>query len=336
MNIARSTARRPSRGRRAVIAAGLAGGATLALGARAQSTDWPTRPLAITVGLQAGTGSDIAVRTVAERLGAILGQPAVIENLPGAGGVLAAQRALKSAADGHALFALSNGTLTVAPHLSKVGYDPEKDFVPAAFISGFPSVLIVSKDFPAQTLREFIDVVRRNPGKYSYGTGGVGSVQHLAMESFKAMAGIDLVHVPYKGSLQATVDIASGQIHTMFNGISTVLPYLKNGQVRALAASGDARIALAPEVPTVQEAGVPGFTYEPWTGFYLPAGTPRPIVERLNATVRRITSDPEFRAKWGTQGIAAKDMSADQMAAMLRAENAVHRKVIADKGIKGE
>jgi tripartite-type tricarboxylate transporter receptor subunit TctC len=292
------------------------------------------KPVLITLGLQAGTGSDIATRTVAERMAALLGISVVIENVPGAGGLLAAAKVASSPADGTALFALSNGTLTVAPNLQKVQYDPFRDLVPVGYISGFPSVLIVNKDFPAKTLREFIAVAKQRPGKITYGSGGVGSVQHLATESFKASAGIDLLHVPYKGSLQATVDIAGGQIDCMFNGISTVLPYIQSGQVRAIATSGDARMALNPDIPTVAESGVPGFSYEPWTGLYAPPNTPPAVIARLNEAIRKATNTPELKSRWASLGIIGKDMTPEQMARLIRAEDAVNKKVIADKGIK--
>jgi tripartite-type tricarboxylate transporter receptor subunit TctC len=315
-----------------------AGAAALSLGAmtssvRAQQSP-SGKPVLITLGLQAGTGSDIATRAVAERMAALLGITVVIENLPGAGGLLAAAKVATSPADGNALFALSNGTLTVAPNLQKVQYDPFKDLVPVAYISGFPSVLIVNKDFPAKTLREFIAVAKQRAGKVTYGSGGVGSVQHLATESFKASAGIDMLHVPYKGSLQATVDIAGGQIDCMFNGISTVLPYIQSGQVRAIATSGDTRMALNPDIPTVAESGVPGFSYEPWTGLYAPPNTPPAVIARLNEAVRKATASPELKVRWAALGIVGKDMTPDQMARLIRAEDGVNKKVIADKGIK--
>jgi len=267
-------------------------------------------------------------------MAALLGISVVIENVPGAGGLLAAAKVASSPADGTALFALSNGTLTVAPNLQKVQYDPFRDLVPVGYISGFPSVLIVNKDFPAKTLREFIAVAKQRPGKITYGSGGVGSVQHLATESFKASAGIDLLHVPYKGSLQATVDIAGGQIDCMFNGISTVLPYIQSGQVRAIATSGDARMALNPDIPTVAESGVPGFSYEPWTGLYAPPNTPPAVIARLNEAIRKATNTPELKSRWASLGIIGKDMTPEQMARLIRAEDAVNKKVIADKGIK--
>ncbi len=314
------------------------GVATLSLGAFASRSSAQQQPLGkpvlITLGLQAGTGSDIATRTVAERVAALLGLTVVIENVPGAGGLLAAAKVATSPADGSALFALSNGTLTVAPNLQKVLYDPFKDLLPVAYISGFPSVLIVNKNFPAKTLREFIAVAKQRAGKVTYGSGGIGSVQHLATESFKASAGIDMLHVPYKGSLQATVDIAGGQIDCMFNGISTVLPFIQSGQVRAIATSGDARMALNPDIPTVAESGVPGFSYEPWTGLFAPPNTSASIIARFNEAVRKATAAPELKTRWATLGIVGKDMTPEQMARLIRTEDGINKKVIADKGIK--
>jgi tripartite-type tricarboxylate transporter receptor subunit TctC len=295
---------------------------------------YPAKPIFITVGLQAATGSDIAVRSVAERMGAPLGQPFVIENLPGASGVLAAVKVAKAPPDGYTLAALSNAAMTILPNLEKVPYDPFKDLVPVAFVSAFPSVLFTHPGVPAKSVQEFIALAKRKPKQLTYASGGNGSTQHLAMEIFKSTVGIDLLHVPYKGSMQATLDVMSGRVDAGFQGISTVLQFVQSGKLRALAWSGAQRFALFPELPTIQEAGVAGFVYEPWTGFFAPAAIPKDIVNRLNTEVRKASSQPDLVKRWGTQGLDSKDVTPEQLAGMIRDENSRHAKLISEKGIR--
>lgn len=298
---------------------------------------YPVKPILISVGLQGGTGSDVAVRTVAERMIPLLGQQVVTENLPGAAGVVAAAKVAKAAPDGYSLVALSAATLTIVPHLEpKPPYDAQKDFAPIAFIAAFPSVLFVNPTVPAKTLQEFIALARRKPGLMTYASGGNGSVQHLATEIFKSMARIDIAHVPYKGSIQATLDVVGGRVDCGFQGIPTVLQFVQAGKLRVLAWSGDRRYALYPDLPTIQEAGLPGFTYEPWTALLGPAALPKEIVSRLASEVRKVTGQAELQKRWSAIGVEAKDMTPEQLGMLVREESARNAKVIAEKNIRGD
>ena len=309
----------------------------LAMAPHAWCQSYPSKPILISVGLQGGTGSDVAVRTVAERMVPLLGQQIVIENLPGAAGVVAAAKVAKAAPDGYSLVALSMATLTIGPHLEpKPPYDAQKDFAPIAFVAAFPSVLFINPTVPAKTAREFIALAKRKPGLLTYASGGNGSVQHLATELFKSMAGLDLVHVPYKGSIQATLDVAGGRVDAGFQGIPTVLQFVQSGKLRLLAWSGDRRNALYPDLPTIQESGVPGFSYEPWTALFGPAALPKEIVARLSAEARAVTNQPELRKRWSSIGVEPKDMTSEQLATLIRDESASNAKIIAAKGIRGE
>ena len=298
---------------------------------------YPSKPVLITVGLQAGTGSDIAVRTVAERLSAALGQQLVIENLPGAGGILAATKVARGSRDGYQLGALSNAALTIAPHLEqKSTYDPLRDIVPIAFISSFPSVLFVHPTVPAKTTQEFVSLAKRQPGKMTYASGGNGSPQHLGMEVFKSLAGINLIHIPYKGSVQATLDVVGGRVDCGFQGISTVLSFVKNGQLRAVAWTGEQRGVLYPDLPTIRESGFPDFVYEPFTSLYGPAGLPKHVIDKLNAEIRKTTAQPDLREQWARQGLEAKSLSPELLDKIIRTEHVAHAKVIKAIGIRAD
>ncbi len=307
------------------------------MGFEAWGQTYPAKPILITVGLQAATGSDIAVRTVAERMSTLLGQQIIIENLPGASGVVAAVKVAKAPPDGYSLVALNTGTLTILPNLEpKPPFDPLKDFVPIAFIAAIPSVLFVNPAVPAKTVKEFVALAKRNPGLMTYASGGNGSVQHLATEIFKSMTNIDVTHVPYKGSMQATLDVVGGRVDAGFQGISTVLQFVQSGKLRALAWSGERRNALFPDLPTIQESGVAGFIYEPWTGLLGPAAMTKEMVARLSAEARKVAKQPDLQTRWSSIGLEPRDMPAEQLGNLMRDESASNAKVIAAKGIRGE
>jgi tripartite-type tricarboxylate transporter receptor subunit TctC len=296
---------------------------------------FPNKSIYIAVGLQAGTGSDIAVRAVADRLRAGIGQQIVIENLPGASGTLAAVKAAKAPADGYTLTALSNATLTILPNLdSKMPVEPLKELVPVAFVAAIPSVLFTYPGLPANTVLEFVDLARKRAGQMTYASGGNGSVQHLAMERFKATTGINVLHVPYKGSAQATLDVVAGRVDSGFQGISTVLPHVQSGRLRVLAWSGAKRFGVYPDLPTIQEAGIPGYTYEAWTALYAPAATPKDPISRLNTEVRKVSNQTDLVKRWAGEGLEARDYAPEQIVALLRDENASHAKVIKELGLK--
>jgi tripartite-type tricarboxylate transporter receptor subunit TctC len=323
--------------RRSALQASLGLALGLAASAPFAQSAYPSRPLSILVGLQAGTGSDVAVRTLAERLGAALKQPIAVENLPGASGLLAAQRVAKAAPDGYSLVALSSATVTSLPILTpNAGFDPFKDLVPVAMVATIPSVFFVRPDLPARSLPEFVAMAKARPGGFTYASGGSGSVQHIGMEVFKAQTGLAIVHIPYKGSAQATLDVAGGRVDGGLQGVSTVLPFLKANRVRVLATTGDKRTNLLPDVPTVKELGVADFLYEPWTAFFAPAGTPREVVAELNAAVRRISADPEFKAKFESMGLGALEETPEAVATRMQAEHASNARTIRERGIRLE
>jgi tripartite-type tricarboxylate transporter receptor subunit TctC len=303
--------------------------------ARAQQ-GWPTRPVAVTVGLQAGTGSDVAVRNLMQKVSVALGQPVVVSNLLGAAGLVAAQHGAKQPPDGYGLVALSGAVVTTLPHLQRGTFNPIKELVPVAMIVSFPSVISVHKDVPANTIQEFLELARRNPGKYSYASGGVGSVQHTAMEQLKAMAGIDLLHVPYKGMAQATTDLVGGQVNSAIQGVVAVIPFAKTGQVKVLAWTGRNRNPLFPQIPTLHEAGVTGYSFQSWTALFGPPGMPAPVIERLNAEVRKAAAAPDLREQWTANGMETIDASPAQIAAMIREENEQMAQLIRKTGMKLE
>lgn len=321
--------------RRAMQGLGLAGLIAMALPCQAQTPAWPARPLNITVGLQAGTGSDVAVRNVAEKVAAALGQPMVITNLPGAAGLLAAQQGIKATPDGYNLVALSGAAVTTLPHMQKgTAFNPVRDLVPIAMLVSFPSVISVNRNVPANTFQEFLALAKKNPGKYTYASGGNGSVQHTAMEQLMAMTGMKLLHVPYKGMAQATSDLVAGQVDTAIQGVVAVIPFAKTGQVRPLAWTGASRNPLYPDLPTLNEAGVKGYSFQSWTALFGPPGTPREVVARLNTEIRKAVGAADLRERWLPNGMESMDLDPAQMDRLIREENEQMAKLVREVGIQ--
>jgi tripartite-type tricarboxylate transporter receptor subunit TctC len=232
-----------------------------------------------------------------------LGQQIVIENQPGAAGSIGAERVKRAAPDGYTVGALNDSILTMIPNIRQVAYDPLKDFVPVGVVAAITWVMVVSNELPAKTVTEFVALAKSRPGKLDYSSGGNGSPQHVAMEAFKAATGIDVVHIPYRGATQAAVDVMSNRVQVHFGAVSIVLPYIRDGRMRALGVPGSARSPLLPEVPTVAEAGVPGFEWRTWASFVVPLATPAPIVERLNAELVKAVNAPDVRGKLIAQGL---------------------------------
>jgi tripartite-type tricarboxylate transporter receptor subunit TctC len=232
-----------------------------------------------------------------------MGQQIVIENQPGAAGSIGAERVKRAAPDGYTVGVLNDSILTMIPNIRQVAYDPVKDFVPVGVVAAITWVMVVSNELPAKTVTEFVALAKSRPGKIDYSSGGPGSPQHVAMEAFKAATGIDVVHIPYRGATQAAVDVMSNRVQVHFGAVSIVLPYIKDGSMRALGTPSAARSPLLPDVPTVAEAGVPGFEWRTWASFVLPLATPNAIVERLNAEMVRAVNSPDVRDKLIAQGL---------------------------------
>ena len=282
----------------AALAAALS---TAALHCAAQG--YPAKPLLMLMPLQAGSAVDVMIRIVAQKMSENLGQQIVIENQPGAAGSIGAERVKRALPDGYTVGVLNDSILTMIPNIRQVAYDPLKDFVPVGVVAAITWVMVVSNELPAKTVAEFVALAKSRPGKIDYSSGGNGSPQHVAMEAFKAATGIDLVHIPYRGATQAAVDVMSNRVQAHFGAVSIVLPYIKDGRMRALGVPSAVRSPLLPAVPTVAEAGVPGFEWRTWASFVVPLATPGAIVERLNAEMVKAVNAPEVRDKLIAQGL---------------------------------
>jgi tripartite-type tricarboxylate transporter receptor subunit TctC len=281
----------------------LAGAALAALALPCAAQAYPSKPILAVMPLQAGSAVDVMIRIVAQKMGDNLGQQIVIENQPGAAGSIGAERVKRAAPDGYTVGVLNDSILTMIPNIRQVAYDPLKDFVPVGVVAAITWVMVVSNELPAKTVPEFVLLAKSRPGKIDYSSGGNGSPQHVAMEAFKVATGIDLVHIPYRGATQAAVDVMSNRVQAHFSGVSIVLPYIRDGRMRALGVPSAARSPLLPAVPTFTEAGVPGFEWRTWASFVVPLGTPSPIVERLNAELVKAVNSPDVREKLIAQGL---------------------------------
>ena len=253
--------------------------------------------------LQAGSAVDIMMRIVAQKMGDNMGRQIVVENQPGAAGLIGTERVKRAAPDGYTIGALNDSILTMIPNIRQAPYDPVKDFMPVGIAAGITWVLVVNNDLPVKTVAEFIALAKKQPGKIDYSSGGSGSPQHVAMEAFKEATGTYLVHIPYRGATQAAVDVISNQVQAHFSAVSIVLPYIKSGRMRALAVPSPKRSPLLPDVPTMAEAGIPGFEWFTWASIVLPLGTPKPIADRLNAELVKAVNAPDVREKLVSQGL---------------------------------
>ncbi len=319
-----------------LLAAGLVATLTgLALPAAAQS--YPNKPIRLIVTFAAGGGTDLAARAVAPKLSEALGQPVVIENRAGANGAVGAEATAKAAPDGYTLMVGAAGTLAVAPHLnSKMPFDSFKDFAPVSLLATSPFVVTVNPGVKAESLRDLLALARAQPGKLSFGSSGTGGAPQLAGELFKSQAGVDMLHVPYKGLGPALTDLLGGQIQVVFADVGLVTANLKAGKLRGLAITSATRSAVLPDMPTVAEAGVPGYAAGTWYGVFAPAGTPAPIVARLSEEIRKVLALPEIRNALQAQGVEAAGNTPEQYAAFLRDEYNKWGKVIRDANIKAE
>jgi tripartite-type tricarboxylate transporter receptor subunit TctC len=306
---------------RCVRAALLAAFLTAFLDGAASAQAYPSKPVRLIVPFAAGGGNDNVARLVGKRLSEGLGQPVVVDNHPGAGGVLGAEAAARSAPDGYTLFLGGVGSHAINPNLMKnLPYDPIRDFAPVELLAQAPLVLVVHPSIPARSLAEFVAYARAHPGKLNFASNGNGSSSQLAAVMFESMAGIDMVHVPYKGLSPALTDLLSGQVQLMFSSVVAILPHIKAGKVRALAVTGTKRLASTPGLPTIAESGFPGYEASSWYGILAPAGTPRDIVTKLNAELSKALSQPEVRNSLLAEGAEPVGGTPEQFAAHIRSE----------------
>ena len=302
----------------------------------ASAQDYPAKPLRLVVPFPAGGGTDIVARTLGERLAAELGQPVIIDNRPGAGTVIGTDNVAKSAPDGYTLL-MATFAHAVNPALqSKLPYPTTQSFAPVALVGRSPNVLVVNPAKPFKSVADVLAYARANPGKLSYGSFGNGTSAHLAGELFKSLARVDIVHVPYKGSSPALTDLLGGQIDLMFTTVASVAQYIKSERLRALAVTSAKRSAAYPKLPTIAEAGVPGYAAESWYGIYVPAGTPAPIIARLNQAVHAAVKSEAFKSRIEEEGLMLASGPPEELSQYVRAEQARWQRVVTDAKIKAD
>jgi len=304
--------------------------------AQAQAQGYPSRPVRVVVPFAPGGPNDIIVRLVAQKLAESMGQPFLVENRAGAGGNIGTDYVAKSAPDGYTLLSVGPGSLIINPLMGKVAYDTQRDFAPVTLMARAPNALVAHPSLPARSVKELIALARAQPGAINYGSGGNGSTPHLSAALFAAMAGVTLTHVPYKGTAPATADLVGGQVQIAFLGIPAVLPHAKSGKLRVLAVTGLRRSPELPDVPTVDESGVPGYEVNPWYGLLAPAGTPREIVARLAADTTQIVRTADMRETLAAQGAEAAGGTPEEYSAVIRADAATWARVIEHAGLRGD
>ena len=317
----------------AAVALILARGGSLA---QTATDSYPTKPIRFILPFPPGGGTDILGRIVAERLTSSLGQPVVLENRGGAGGNVGAEAAAKAAPDGYTIVLVAP-SLAISPSLyTRLNYDPVKDLAPISLVGTVPNVLITHPSLPAQTLAEFIALAKTKPGGMNFGSGGSGTSNHLAGELFNNVAGVRLVHVPYKGVNLAMNDVLGGQIQLVVIGIPAAAPHIKAGRLRAFGVIAPQRSPALPEVPTVAEAGLSNFEVTTWYGVLAPAGTPRPIIGRLNAELVRVMHAPDLQARFAATGTEPRTSTPEEFADYIRQEIAKWGKVVRDANLKAD
>jgi len=298
---------------------------------------YPTRPIRLIVPFPPGGGNDTVARAIADQAGPALGQPIVVDNRPGAGGIIGADLAAKSAPDGYTLFLGGVGSHAVNPNMHpKLSYDAVKDFAPITLVASAPSVLAVHPALPPRTIAEFTTYARANPGKLNYASNGNGSSSHIAAVMYETMAGAKMVHVPYKGFGPALTDLMSGRVELMFNSIVAILPHIQSGKLRALAVTSKKRSSLLPDVPTLAEAGLPEYEAGSWYGILAPAGTPPAVIQRLHAEITKAVQMPEVQKRLAGEGADVIASTPQEFAAHIKAELARMRDVVRAGGMRLE
>ncbi len=319
----------------AVAGALLAAAAAVPLPAAAQA--FPTKQIRMVVTFPTGGAPDILARTISEKLDPSWGQTMIVDNKPGAGGNIGAEFVARAPADGHTLVMGTVGTHSINGSLyAKIPYDMVKDFAPVTLIASTPNLLVVNNDVPAKNLQELIALAKARPGTLTYGSPGIGTSVHVSGELFNSMAGVKTTHVPYKGRQMAIPDLLGGNITMMFDNMPSAIPVVREGKLRAIGVTSAKRSPSAPEIPTIAEQGLPGFEATSWFAVFAPAGTPKPVVDRLHAEIVRIFNLPDVQAKMKTLGLDPILGGPDDLARTQQAEIAKWAKVIRDSGAKAE
>ena len=308
----------------------------LVMGGAATAQDYPSRPVTVIVPFSAGSASDVIVRIVLERMSATLGQRFIVDNRPAAGGAVGTAAAVKATPDGYTLLMAGSGPLVVAPQLNHaLAYDPERDVDAISTYGRLPNVIVVSTKLPIKTMAELVTYLRQHPNT-AYGSVGVGSSQHLAGALFEQLAGVKMTHVPYRVTSQLQTDLAAGEVPVSFQLLPNVISGLKAGQLRALAVANASRLAALPDVPSAAELGIAGYESSAWFGFVAPRGTPRPLIEKLQAETVAAMTDRAVRARFVEFGAEPMSSTPEEFARFISAEVAKWRSLIAKAGIKLE
>ena len=310
--------------------------AIMAVPASAQQ-GFPSRPIRMICPFPPGGTTDLVARLVAQKFTEAWGQQVVVDNRPGAGGVIGTEMVAQAAPDGYTILLGSITTHAVNPALYKnLKFDPVKDFAPVSLVVSSPQLLAVHPSVPAKSVKELIALAKAKPGQYNYASAGTGTSPHLTFELFRSMAGIDVVHVPYKGTGPAITDLVGGQVQMMITGVVALMPHVKSNRLRALGVTSAKRVAALPDVPTVAESGVPGFDVSSWFGVFLPARTPRPIVMKMNEEIRKILANPDVRQRLIDQGADPASNTPEEFAAYVKAEMARWGQVVRSTGAKAD
>ncbi len=297
---------------------------------------WPTKTVKMVVPFPAGGPTDVLTRVLAEKLSRELGQPVVVDNKPGAGGSIGSDLVAKSPADGYTLLMATGSTHSVGPYLQKLPYDPQRDFTPVIYVGYATNLLLASPVLGVGSVREFIELAKKSPGKYNYSTSGVGSVAHLTSEMFASMAGIKLTHVPYKGTQLSIPDLMSGQVAILFDNLMTGKPHVDAKKLKALGISSLQRSALVPDIPTIAESGLQGFDSWNYFGIFGPANLPRTVSERVNAEMNKILKDPAVRERFAQLGFEITGGTPADFAAVIQSEAQKWSRVIREANVKPE
>lgn len=321
--------------RKLIVGAMSLAGAMTAVSAGA--TDYPTGPIRMVVPFAAGGPTDALARLLAESMAGVLKQKVIVENKPGAGGNVGSAVAARAPADGYTILLGTNGPLVANPLLFKsMAFDPKKDFDPVSLVAYFPNMVAVHPSVPVHSIKELIALLKANPSKYSYASGGLGTSTHFAGELFKSMAGVEMTHIPYKGDGASMPDVVGGQVPIVFGSIFAAKRFTDSGKLRGLAVTSKDRVPSVPDLPPVAEEGLPGYDLTPWYSVVVPAGTPKPVIKRLSETIAAIVATPEFRARIESMSGIPKSSTPEGLTQFMEAEHPKWKKLVDESGIKVE
>jgi tripartite-type tricarboxylate transporter receptor subunit TctC len=307
----------------------------LAFNVAAHAQAWPAKPVRVIIPWPPGQATDISARLVGQKLQESLGQPFVMDNKPGAGGIIGTETAVKSPNDGYTLLAFSSGPISIAPVVQKTSYDPLRDLVPVSVVAITNYALVTSASFPAANAKELLAELRANPDKYTFSSSGTAATTHLICEAFAAAAGIKVRHIPYKGSVPGLTDVMNGQVTFTLETLASTVPHIRSGKLRAYGVSLGRRSSVLPEVPPIAESGgLPGFDIGGWVGYAAPAGTPREVVQRLGAEIAKALQSPELRERFVNIGLDPVGMSPEESVAFIKRDQERYAAIVKSANIR--